>query len=517
MNADLLNYVLLGSMMVLLAAVIAVRLATRAGLPALLAFLALGLALGEGGIGIQFDDPQLMQVLGFVALAIILAEGGLSTKWADIRPSLVFALLLSTVGVAVSVTITAIVGHYALGLDWRIAILVGAVVSSTDAAAVFSILRYLPLRARVRSALEAESGLNDPPVVILVTLVVSDAWAQTGILATAGEAVYQLLGGAAFGIFVGMAGQWLLTRSALPVSGLYPAATFGLPLLAFGGAGVLGASGFLAAYVCGLWLGNAPLPHRNATLGFAEGVAWLAQIALFTLLGMLASPAELPAALIPALVIGASLTLVARPASVMVSAISLRLTRIRIPPLRLPGRRPRQPSTVPVCRPCWRIPLREQAFLSWAGLRGAVPIVLATIPQSEDVAGADGLFDIVFVLVIIFTLLQGPPLPWIARRLGISVEGSTQEVNVDSAPIEERHADLLTVNVTKHCELVGRQIQNLGLPPGALVTLLVRGESSHVPSGETILAQGDRFIVITTHTMRAQVQDRLNELTNPPS
>ncbi|MDS1271942.1 potassium/proton antiporter [Lipingzhangella sp. LS1_29] len=510
MSADLLNYVLLGSMLVLLAGVLAVRLATRAGLPALLAFLGLGLALGEGGLGIRFDDPELMQVLGFTALAIILAEGGLSTKWSDIRPALPFALLLSTVGVGVSVTVTAIVGHYALGLDWRIAILVGAVVSSTDAAAVFSILRYLPLRARVRSALEAESGLNDPPVVILVTLVVSDIWAQTGILAAAGEALYQLIGGAVLGIIVGITGQWLLNRSALPTSGLYPAATCGLPLLAFGGSGVLGASGFLAAYVCGLWLGNAPLPHRNATLGFAEGVAWLAQIALFTLLGMLASPSELPGALVPALVIGAALTLLARPASVMVSAVSLRMTH-----LRLPGLRGRPPSRIPVCRPCWRVPLREQAFLSWAGLRGAVPIVLATIPQSEDVAGAAGLFDIVFVLVVIFTLLQGPTLPWIARRLGVSDEGSTQEVNVDSAPIEERQADLLTVNVSRRCDLAGRRVQDLGLPPGALVTLLVRDEISHVPSGETELAPGDRIMVITTHTVLPQVEERLRDLTDP--
>lgn len=508
MTIESLNILLLGATLVLMVAVLAVRWATSAGLPTLLVFLALGVILGEEGVGLRFDDPELMQVLGFLALAVILAEGGLSTRWSDVRPSIPFAVTLSTIGVAVSVAVTAVVVHLVLGVDWRIAVLVGAVVSSTDAAAVFSILRRFPLRGRVRSALEAESGLNDPPVVILVTLVVSDAWAQPGILAPLGSFVYQLLGGAVVGLLIAWAGQWMLNRSALPVAGLYPAATLGLPLLAFGGAGALGASGFLAAYLCGLWLGNAPLPHRNATLGFAESTAWLAQISLFILLGMLATPAQLPEVILPALVIGTTLLLLARPASVFVSSIGLRMQ----PPRE--GRRPDTWLLRP--RPRLRVSSREQAFLSWAGLRGAVPIVLATIPEAVGLPGAEELFDIVFVLVVIFTLIQGPPLPWIARRLGLSDEDAAREINVDSAPLEERHADLLTVDVREHSRLAGTRVRELGMPPGSLVTLLIRGRISRVPTADTRLTPGDRILIISTHTVRPAVEERLRELNEVP-
>lgn len=499
-----LNVVLLVSAVVLLVAVLAVRWATSAGLPTLLVFLALGLVLGENGLGLQFDDPQLTQVLGFVALAIILAEGGLSTRWSDIRPALGFAVVLSTVGVAVSVAVTAAVAHFALGWDWRLAILVGAVVSSTDAAAVFSLLRRFPLRGRLRSALEAESGMNDPPVVILVTLVVSDAWEQTGVLASLGMMAYQLVCGTAVGLVVAWAGHWMLNRSALPVSGLYPAAILGLALLAFGGAGALGASGFLAAYVCGLWLGNARLPHHNASLGFAESTAWLAQIGLFILLGLLATPSELPGALVPALVIGTALLLLARPASVLVSSVGLRMPRRR------PGGRRGPLGRIP--RPRLRIAPREQAFLSWAGLRGAVPIVLATIPWAMRMPGAEQIFEIVFVLVVIFTLIQGPLLPWMARRLGVADDGAGREINVDAAPLEERHADLLTIDVGDRCDLARTRIKNMGLPSGALVTLLIRKQVGQIPTGDTELAPGDRIVVISTADLRPAVEKRLQEL-----
>ncbi|AEF41087.1 potassium/proton antiporter [Hoyosella subflava] len=414
MTTDQLNIALLGAMLILLIGAVAVTFATRIGLPALLAFLGLGLIIGEDGLGIEFDDKNLAQVLGFLALAVILAEGGLSTRWSEIRPALPFALLLSTVGVGISVAVVAVVIRFALGVDWQVAVLIGAIVSSTDAAAVFSILRRFPLHARVRSALEAESGLNDPPVVILVVIVVSGAWADTGLVGSVAMFTYQLIAGALVALVIATLGGWLLRRIAVPEPGLYPAAMFGLPLLAFGAAGALGASGFLAAYVAGLLLCNAQLPHRRHTLNFAHGVAWVAQITLFVMLGLLATPRDLPAAVAPALIIGGALLLLARPASVLVTSAAM----ISVRPSGADGQTPSSRRRTLQ----WQLPLREQAFLSWAGLRGAVPIVLATIPQAQGIPGTENLFDIVLVLVVIFTLIQGPTLPAAARWLGVAVE-----------------------------------------------------------------------------------------------
>lgn len=474
-----LNLVLLGGAAVLLAAVIAVRVASRVGMPGLLAFLLVGLALGESGLGIRFDDAELARLVGFAALAIILAEGGLTTRWQDVRPVIGPATVLSTVGVLISVAAVAACAHLLLGFDWRMGILIGAVVSSTDAAAVFSVLRRLPLRRRLSATLEAESGFNDPPTVILVSVVASDAWETASPWGIGGLVVYELIAGAAFGLFVGFAGQWLLNRVALPASGLYPISAIAIPLLAFGAAGLLHASGFLAVYVAGLVLGNASLPHRNATLGFAEAIAWVAQIGMFVLLGLLASPGRLDDALVPALVVGAALLLVGRPLSVIFSATPFRL------------------------------PWREQAFLSWAGLRGAVPIVLATIPAVGPLAGRARMFDVVFLLVLVFTMVQAPTLPWMARRLGVAAPDEARDIVVEAAPLDELRADLLAVTIPPRSRLAGVWVTDLRLPDGAVVTLLVREGKSTVPDEHTRFRVGDQFLVVTTTADRRATERRL--------
>jgi potassium/hydrogen antiporter len=479
MTTEHLNLVLgLGSL-VLLIAVAAVRLSTGVGLPSLLAYLGIGLLLGESGLGIRFDNAALTQALGLTALAVILAEGGLTTRWAVVRPALGFAAVLSTVGVGVSVAATAAIAHLVLSSDWRTAILVGAVVSSTDAAAVFSVLRRLPLRGRLTAVLEAESGFNDAPVVILVSLVVSDQWATISAPEVLGIIGYELAAGAAIGLAVGWIGQQLLSRSALPAAGLYPLATMALLLFGYSAAGIAHASGFLAVYVAGLWLGNARLPHRRAVLGFVEGLAWLAQIGLFVLLGLLASPGRLPAAVLPALAIGTGLLLLARPASVLVSALP------------------------------YRVPWREQAFLSWAGLRGAVPIVLATIGLTERLPAGQQVFDIVFVLVVIFTLVQGPTLPRVARRLAVADPDAAAELSVDVAPLDNLHADLLQVEVPPGSRLAGVYLDELHLPAGAAITLIARQAETIVPAPGTRLVVGDHLLIVTTAAARPAAERRL--------
>ncbi|MFG3437489.1 potassium/proton antiporter [Nonomuraea sp. NPDC047897] len=479
MNLQQLYGVLLAGGVVLLAGIAAVRTAGRLGLPSLLLFLALGVLLGEDALGIDFDDAQLAQTLGTSALAIILIEGGLSTRWADIRRLLLPSSLLATVGVAISVGLTAAGAHLLLGMNWQLALLLGAIVSSTDAAAVFSVLRALPLPRRMAGMVEAESGFNDAPTVILV-LVFSTATADLpdpGVIA--GQIAYQLVAGTVVGLLVGWAGTAALRYVALPATGLYPLATVGLGVIAFAAAGAANASGFMAAYLAGIVLGNAVLPHRVATRSFAEGIGWLAQIGLFVMLGLLVDPSELAGALLPATVIGLVLLLVARPVSVA------------------------------ACLTPFRAGWREQAFISWAGLRGAVPIVLATYPIVAAVPGSGQLLNIVFVLVVIFTLVQGPTLPALARLLHVTQPGQTREASIEAAPLDTLDADLLTLTIPPGSRLHGVEVFELRLPAPANVTLIIRDGDTVVPQPDTRLREGDDVLVVATSATRAHVERRL--------
>lgn len=462
---------------VVLVGVVAVRLSSRLGLPSLLLYLGIGIAMGESGLGLRFDDAALSQTLGLAALVVILTEGGLTTRWSAVRPAVPLAVVLSTLGVAVSVAVTAAATVLLLDTGWKTGLLLGAIVSSTDAAAVFSTLRALGLPARLTATLEMESGFNDAPVVILVTLLSSEAVGSP--LEIVALVAYELVAGAAIGIGVAFGAAWLLRRGALPAAGLYPLSVLAIAVGSYALATVAHASGFLAAYLTGLVLGNVQLPHRHATLGFVEGLAWLAQIGLFVLLGLLVSPARLAEALVPALGIGAALLLVARPLSVLASAV------------------------------WFRVPAREQVFVSWAGLRGAVPIVLATIPLTAGVPEARSFFDIVFVLVLVFTLVQGTTLARLAKVLRLASDAEPRDVEVDAAPLEDLNADLLQVRIPERSKMHGVLVRELRLPEGAALSLLVRGEQGFVPGPDTQLRRGDQLLVVTTTPARAAAERRL--------
>ncbi|MGK5694186.1 potassium/proton antiporter [Streptomyces sp. URMC 128] len=474
-----LNQLLLVCSLVLLVAVAAVRISSRSGLPSLLVYLGIGVAMGQDGIGdIHFDNAELTQVIGYAALVVILAEGGLGTKWKEIKPALPAATALALVGVAVSVGVTASAAHYLIGLEWRQALIIGAVVSSTDAAAVFSVLRKIPLPARVTGTLEAESGFNDAPVVILVVS-----------LSTAGpiEHWYVLLGvillelaiGAAIGLAVGWLGSWGLRHVALPASGLYPIAVMAIAVVAYAAGALAHGSGFLAVYLAAMMMGNARLPHWPATRGFADGLGWMAQIGMFVLLGLLVTPHELGDDIVPALAIGLVLTMVARPLSVLVSL-----------------------------RP-FRVPWQEQALMSWAGLRGAVPIILATIPMVEGVEASRRIFNIVFILVVVYTLVQGPTLPWLARKLHLGDGSEAADLGIESAPLERLRGHLLSVAIPEGSKMHGVEVAELRLPPGAAVTLVVRESESFVPLPTTVLQRGDELLVVATDPVRDATERRL--------
>jgi potassium/hydrogen antiporter len=476
------TFVLVGSAVTLLA-ILAVRVSSRAGLPSLLIYLLMGVALGESGAGIHFENAEVAHSLGFAALAVILAEGGLTTSWREIRPVARMGLSLATIGVAVSVAVVAVGAHYVLGLPWQLAVLLGAVTSPTDAAAVFSVLRVVPLPRRLTGTLEAESGLNDAPTVVLVTLVSSGAAQEHGVLAVLGIVGYELVVGTGFGLAAGFGGAWVMRRAALPSSGLYPLAVLTLAFLAYGAAAFVHGSGFAAVYVAALVLGNTELPHRTATRSFAEGVAWLAQIGLFVMLGLLLSPGRITLDSVGlAVAAGLILTLAARPLSVLVSAVV-------------------QP-----------MPRRELGFISWAGLRGAVPIVLTTIPLAEGVDGAARLFDIVFVMVVIYTLLTGPTLPAAARLLKVARRSEPRGLDVEAAPLERIAADLLQVTISPVSQMHGVEVGELRLPRGSSVAMVIREGETIVPERRTVLRHGDDLLVVAPRKLREQTEERLRQV-----
>ncbi|MFI0136149.1 potassium/proton antiporter [Streptomyces luteogriseus] len=474
-----LNQLLLVCSLVLLVAVAAVRISSRSGLPSLLVYLGIGVAMGQDGVGdIHFDNAELTQVIGYAALVVILAEGGLGTKWKEIKPALPAATALALAGVAVSVGITASAAHYLIGLEWRQALIIGAVVSSTDAAAVFSVLRKIPLPARVTGTLEAESGFNDAPVVILVVSL-STAGPVEHWHSLLGVILLELAIGAAIGLAVGWLGSWGLRHVALPASGLYPIAVMAIAVVAYAAGALAHGSGFLAVYLAAMVMGNARLPHWPATRGFADGLGWMAQIGMFVLLGLLVTPHELGDDIVPALVIGLVLTMVARPLSVV------------------------------LCLSPFRVPWQEQTLMSWAGLRGAVPIILATIPMVQGVDASRRIFNIVFVLVVVYTLVQGPTLPWLGRKLRLGDGSEAADLGIESAPLERLRGHLLSVAIPGGSKMHGVEVAELRLPHGAAVTLIVRGGESFVPLPTTILQRGDELLVVATDPVRDATESRL--------
>ena len=475
-------FVLWGSAVTFLA-ILAVRVSSRTRLPSLLLYLMMGVALGESGLGIGFEDAELAHAMGFAALVVILAEGGLTTPWGDVRPSMRMGLSLATIGVGVSVVVVAVGAHYLLGLSWETAVLLGAITSPTDAAAVFSVLRVVPLPKRLTGALEAESGLNDATVVVIVTIISTGGLDEHGLAYNVGLVAYELAAGLALGLVVGFAGAWVMRRLALPSSGLYPLAVLALCFLSYGGAAALHASGFAAVYVAALVLGNSELPHRAATRSFAEGLAWLAQIGLFVMLGLLLSPGRLDLeTVLFALVAGLVLTAVARPLSVAICAVV-------------------QP-----------MPVRELTFVSWAGLRGAVPIVLATIPLANGVDDSERLFDLVFVLVVIDTLVTGPTLPWVAKVLQVARRSEPRGLDIEAAPLERVAADLLQVTIAPTSQMHGVEVGELRLPPGSSVSMIVRDGEAMVPERRTVLKHGDELLVVATRRHRERTEERLRQV-----
>ncbi len=463
----------------ILAASLVVALgAARTGLPVLVAFLALGMLLGSDGPGgIDFDDAELAREVGIVGLVAILYEGGLQTSWRRLRQVAVPAALLSTVGVVVSTILTGVAAHALFDLSWLEAFLLGAVVSSTDAAAVFATLRFTHIRRGLARTLEAESGGNDPMAIALTLGLI--AWIEQGSYGfdDLSLLVVQQLGlGLLVGIALGFAASWVFGRLPPSIGAFAPVASVAAAALSFGAADVIGGSGFLAVYLVGLAVGSTPSRYRRQLVAFHEGLAFLAQVALFIVLGLLVFPSELAEVAVPGVVLAFVLMLLIRPAAVWASTAFSSFTS------------------------------RERLLLGWAGLRGAVPIVLATFALSSDVPHRNTIFNAVFFIVLVSTIVQGRSLEWVAGKLDLlSPAPPVQHPPLEVGPLSK--LDLIDFIVAPDHAIAGAAVREVGLPRTAIIAVVARGDDTIPPRGSTIISPGDRLFVLAPHSMRRDVED----------
>ena len=472
---------MLGLGLALLLGVALTWLADRVALPALVLFLGLGMLVGSDGLGwIYFDDAHLAHQVGTVALALILFEGGLASRWSELRPVLAPSLALATAGVAVSAAVVGAAAALLPGLDLVHGLLIGAIVGSTDAAAVFAILRRTPLPRKLAATLELESGTNDPVAIFLTDLFVRMVVEPVSPLEGAAMLLRQLGIGAAAGWLAGRLGAAAMNRLSADSSYPYMLLSTGIALAAFGAAAVLDGSGFLAVYLAGLLVSRyAPL-YRLTVVRFHEGLSWIAQVGMFVLLGLLVFPSQLPAVSGGALAVTAVLMLLARPLAVW------------------------------ICTLPWPFRWQERVFLGWAGLRGAVPIVLATVPLDAGVEGSWFLFHVVFFVVLASVVVQGPTLAPLARRLGLTLPGAAPaEPRLELAPVGRAPVGLVHVQVAPGSPAAGKSLAQVDLPPGATVTMVLRGEQVIPPRGRTVLHPGDRLYVLAQQRDVERVVERL--------
>jgi cell volume regulation protein A len=463
---------------VLAASIVVALGASRTGVPTLVAFLALGMLLGSDGPGgIEFDDAELARSVGVVCLAAILFEGGLSTSWRRLRQVAVPAALLSTVGVAVTAVLTGLAAYLLFDLTRLEAVLLGAVVSSTDAAAVFATLRYTNIRRRLARTLEAETGGNDPMAIALTIGLIE--WIQSrtyGFPDLALLVVRELGLGLLVGVGLGGAAMWAFARLPPSIGAFTPVASVAAAAVSFGAADVIGGSGFLAVYLVGLAVGSTPSPYRRQLVSFHEGLAFLAQVAMFVVLGLLVFPHDLPSVALPGVALAALLVLLVRPAAVWASTAFSDFTN------------------------------KERALLGWAGLRGAVPIVLGTIVLSSGIDSGETIFNAVFFVVVVSALVQGTTLERVARQLGLVTPGPA----VVAAPLEVDalgSLELVDFAVAADHAIAGAAVRELGLPRTALVAVVARHGATIPPRGSTVIEPGDRLFVLVPRSMRAALED----------
>lgn len=456
----------------IIASLVIARISNNLGVPILLLFLGVGMIAGsEGPGGIYFDDAKMAQSIGIICLIFILFSAGLDTKWKHVKPVLWPSVVLATFGVLVTTLLIAVFVHYVFAVDFKISLLLGAVVSSTDAAAVFSIIgaRNIKLKGRITPLLELESGSNDPMAVFLtfslIQIVLTDEVSVGGLIL---HFVMEMGLGLLTGILFGKLMIWLINKIKFTIDGFYTVITLAFALLIYGFTTYIHGSGFLAVYIAGLVVNSHEIVHKKTIFRFFEGVAWLSQICMFLTLGLLVYPSQLLAGLEVELIIAVFLIFIARPVGVYLSLIPFKYSK------------------------------REIIFISLVGLRGAVPIILATFPLLSGIREANWIFNVVFFIVLTSAIIQGWPLPLLAKYLRLD-SPSTAKINspVEFSEYQNSNMKLINLSVSENrSEIANKSIVQIPRLKGSLIVTVLRNGKYFVPSGGTILEAGDKIQVL---------------------
>lgn len=470
----------------MLLGILSSKLSARLGMPMLVFFLLVGMLAGEEGLGrVVFDSPEYAHAMGTLALALILFDGGLQTPLKSIKQVWKPASLMATLGVFLTAVITGYAASYVLPISIWEGMLLGAIVGSTDAAAVFSLLRNagINLNKRLKATLEIESASNDPMAIFLtiglLEIIINDlkpGWSLLQLF------VLQMGGGALVGLLVGYLTIKLVNRIHLQASGLYPVLVTSAGLLAFGLAANLGGSGFLAIFICGVMIGNQQIAFQKTTFLFHDGLAWLSQITMFVMLGLLINPSALLDVWWQGLLIAGVLIFVARPLVVF-----------------------------PLLKP-FSFNLRELSLVSWVGLRGSVPIILAIFPLMYGLPNAELMFTVVFFVVLISATLQGSTLPWVAKRLGlIEPMPAKPAATLEITALGDVDAEIVEYTLSPASRAVNRRLARMALPEGVVVAMITRSDHVIPPRGSTVLQADDHLFVVVKHDFKPMVEQVFSE------
>lgn len=472
------NILLIGSILLFVSIVVG-KTGYRFGVPTLLLFLMVGMAFGSDGLGIQFHSAKEAQFIGMVALSIILFSGGMGTKFSDIKPVLAQGIVLSTLGVLLTALFAGLFIWWLSGMSWTnihfpliTSLLLAATMSSTDSASVFAILRSqkINLKHKLRPMLELESGSNDPMAYMLtVVLIQLTQSANMGVTGIIGSFLIQILVGAIAGYLLGKLAILMLNRLNIDNQSLYPILLLSFVFFTFSLTDLLGGNGYLAVYIAGMMVGNARIMHRKEINTFMDGLTWLFQIIMFLCLGLLVNPHEMLEVTIVALLIGVFMIVIARPLSIFICMLPF-------------GK---------------KVTLKSRLFVSWVGLRGAVPIIFATYPVVEQVPGADAIFNIVFFITIVSLVIQGTTVSHMSRWLGLSMPMPKAGNDFGVELPEEIDSDLRDLTVTAELLAHGNTLKEMNIPKGTLVMIVKRGDSYLVPNGQLQLELGDKLLLIS--------------------
>ena len=470
----------------LIVGVLTTRFSTRLGVPSLILFILVGMVMGSDVLGIvYFDNASLTQKIGVIALIIILFEGGLQTNWKDVRPVIVPSLSLATIGVLITSGIIAAAAKMILGLDWLESILFGAIVGSTDAAAVFAVLKDHNISPKLGSTLEAESGSNDPMAVFLtVAMIELITIPDTSILTLIGDFFLQMGLGLLLGVIFGKIAVKALNSINLDSSGLYPVFATAFALLTYGITASLNGSGLLAVYIAAIIIGNTEIAYRHSIFRFSEGFAWMMQILMFVILGLLVFPSELftPAILIQGILVSLILILVARPVAVFISTIKMQYSQ------------------------------KERIFLSWAGLKGAVPIILATFPLLAGIEDSHQIFNVVFFVVLTSALIQGATIPMLANKLGLNGPKKTIPMqSLELISLGKADAEMIEYEMESDNAIVGKTLMEIPFPEGTLVNAIIRNGKLIAPTGNTVIMAGDFLYILSGRKNKPKLKKLLKE------